>query len=175
MQVSTIDGFQGQEADVIIVSTVRGGQTRGGVGFLADVRRMNVALTRAKRSLWIIGQVRALRRSEMWEKLVDDAEARGCVIKDVDPRELFRDTVPVPEQERAMEDLTRGRARGFRGGGSRGGADTRREPPRVGGRGGHEGIQHGYALPPPPPPGPLPGGVSGGEGRGRAAGLAEDI
>jgi len=70
VQVSTIDGFQGQESDVIIVSTVRGGGNSGGVGFLADVRRMNVALTRAKRSLWVVGQVDALRRSEMWRQLV---------------------------------------------------------------------------------------------------------
>ena len=84
VRVSTVDGFQGQEADVIIFSTVRGsrsgnvgtrgGAGGGGIGFLADVRRVNVALTRAKRALWIVGKCDVLRNgSEVWGRLVEDA------------------------------------------------------------------------------------------------------
>ena len=54
-------GSQGKEADIVIFSCVRAHDRRSGVGFLADVRRMNVALTRARRSLWIIGHSATLK------------------------------------------------------------------------------------------------------------------
>lgn len=57
--VHTIDGVQGQEKDVIILSTVR----TNGIGFLSDYQRMNVALTRAKRALYILGNFTSLQVS----------------------------------------------------------------------------------------------------------------
>jgi senataxin len=81
---NTVDGFQGQEKDIIILSCVRGGNGEGGgIGFLSDVRRMNVALTRARSSLFILGDSRALRTNESWGKLVEDATERG-VLREVD-------------------------------------------------------------------------------------------
>ena len=61
VQINTIDGYQGQESDVIIFSTVRGSGD-GGIGFLSDIRRLNVAITRAKKALYIVGRVGKLRR-----------------------------------------------------------------------------------------------------------------
>lgn len=51
LYINTVDAFQGQERDVIIMSCVRA--SSHGVGFVADIRRMNVALTRARRALWV--------------------------------------------------------------------------------------------------------------------------
>ncbi len=47
--IETVDSFQGKQLDVIILSCVRASEGKASVGFLADVRRMNVAITRAKR------------------------------------------------------------------------------------------------------------------------------
>lgn len=54
VSINTVDGFQGQERDVIIVSLVRSNEN-GDIGFLRDLRRINVAMTRARMKLIIIG------------------------------------------------------------------------------------------------------------------------
>ena len=56
--VNTVDGYQGSERDIIIISCVRSGS---GIGFLADSQRLNVALTRAKHGLIVIGDFQNLR------------------------------------------------------------------------------------------------------------------
>ncbi|TFK40652.1 SEN1 N terminal-domain-containing protein [Crucibulum laeve] len=81
---NTVDGFQGQEKDIIILSCVRAGPGLQSVGFLSDVRRMNVALTRAKSSLFIIGNAPTLERSDnTWREIVLDARTRSS-LTDVD-------------------------------------------------------------------------------------------
>ncbi|KAG6543891.1 hypothetical protein Mapa_014731 [Marchantia paleacea] len=77
--INTVDAFQGQERDVIMMSCVRA--STHGVGFVADIRRMNVALTRARRSLWVIGNATALLQSEDWAALLADAKTRGCFVE----------------------------------------------------------------------------------------------
>ena len=76
-----MDGFQGQEKDIIILSCVRSGPNLNSIGFLKDARRMNVALTRAKSSLFVIGNATTLERGdERWRTIVQDARMRGFVI-----------------------------------------------------------------------------------------------
>ncbi|KAJ1675825.1 DEAD-box type RNA helicase [Spiromyces aspiralis] len=72
---NTIDGFQGQEKDIIIFSCVRAGGS--GVGFLADTRRMNVGLTRARKSLFVLGNSKFLNTHPLWRQLIEDSARRG--------------------------------------------------------------------------------------------------
>ena len=71
---NTTDAFQGRESEIIIFSCVRA--STQGIGFLRDIRRMNVGLTRAKSSLWILGNSEALIQGEFWRALVNDAKSR---------------------------------------------------------------------------------------------------
>lgn len=71
--------IQGQERDIVIFSSVRA-HSKGGVGFLADVRRMNVALTRARRALYILGSTEALSVSPPWKALIENAVLRQAVV-----------------------------------------------------------------------------------------------
>ncbi|KAK8139529.1 hypothetical protein PG984_000652 [Apiospora sp. TS-2023a] len=75
IEFNTTDAFQGRECEIIIFSCVRASPT-GGIGFMTDIRRMNVGLTRAKSSLWILGDSRALVQGEFWNKLIEDAKVR---------------------------------------------------------------------------------------------------
>eukprot|EP00898_Chlorokybus_atmophyticus_P006981 jgi/Chlat1/7284/Chrsp58S06911 len=79
VHISTVDSYQGQECDVIIFSCVRA-SAKGGVGFVADTRRLNVALTRARRSLWVLGSAKSLMQVPVWDALVQDAHERGCFV-----------------------------------------------------------------------------------------------
>ena len=66
--INTIDGFQGQERDVVFISLVRSNDD-GKIGFLSELRRMNVAMTRARMKLVIIGSAATLTRHPFYEKL----------------------------------------------------------------------------------------------------------
>lgn len=73
MKVSTIDSFQGQENEAIIISLVRS-NTEGNIGFLKDYRRMNVALTRAKRKLIVIGDSGTLGNDKFYGEFLNYVE-----------------------------------------------------------------------------------------------------
>ena len=82
VDVNTIDGFQGQERQVIIFSSVRAseeGSDSSSIGFMGSVQRMNVALTRAKHGLVVCISRPALESNKLWGSLISDAETRGCL------------------------------------------------------------------------------------------------
>ena len=79
---NTTDSFQGRESEVIIFSCVRASSGRG-IGFLADIRRMNVGITRAKASLWVLGNARSLAQGEFWGRMIQDARDRKLYIDDI--------------------------------------------------------------------------------------------
>jgi superfamily I DNA and/or RNA helicase len=70
VSVNTVDGFQGQERDIIVISLVRSNEN-GEIGFLRDLRRMNVAITRARMKLIIVGDSSTMTRHPFYKKLFD--------------------------------------------------------------------------------------------------------
>ena len=74
ISINTVDGFQGQERDIIMISLVRAND-EGQIGFLRDLRRMNVAITRAKMKLIILGDASTLTRHPFYKKLYEYIEA----------------------------------------------------------------------------------------------------
>mgnify|MGYP001082440258 FL=1 len=77
--VHTVDGFQGQERDVILISLVRANEN-GKIGFLNDLRRMNVAITRARMKLMIMGDASTLTRHAFYKELYNYISQRGKII-----------------------------------------------------------------------------------------------
>ena len=80
VEVNTVDAFQGREANIVIFSCVRAAGSKG-IGFLSDVRRMNVALTRAKNFLFVIARCSSIDVNPYWRDLVYHARETNAVIK----------------------------------------------------------------------------------------------
>ncbi len=85
LEIDTVDGFQGREKEAIVISLVRSNLT-GELGFLTDTRRMNVALTRARRKLLVIGDSSTLANHPFYLRLLDYFEREGAygTVWDVD-------------------------------------------------------------------------------------------
>jgi hypothetical protein len=77
IRVSTVDSFQGQESDFVVFSAVRAGSSH--IGFLKDMQRLNVAITRAKHALIIVCDVRTMETNEGWRSLIRSANVRGLL------------------------------------------------------------------------------------------------
>jgi len=76
MRVSTIDSFQGQEMETVVLSLVRSNDD-GNIGFLKDYRRMNVAITRAKEQLYVIGDSATIGADPFYNAFLTYVEKHG--------------------------------------------------------------------------------------------------
>ncbi|XP_043696346.1 uncharacterized protein LOC122646811 isoform X1 [Telopea speciosissima] len=105
VKVNSIDGFQGSEEDIIVISTVRS-NSWGSIGFLSNLQRANVALTRAKHCLWILGNEKTLINSgSIWSELVNDAQRRQCFFNADDDKDLAKAILQVKQELDQLDDL----------------------------------------------------------------------
>ena len=100
VEVASVDAFQGREKDFIVLSCVRSNDNQG-IGFLSDHRRLNVALTRAKYGLVIIGNPKVLNKNELWHHLLIHFKEKNCLVEGpLNNLKLFLQHLPKPRQSR---------------------------------------------------------------------------
>ena len=116
IRVGTVDSFQGQETGVVLFSAVRS-NSMNELGFLRDKRRLNVAITRARRGLVLVGDAKALQSCRHWDALISSCESRGCLIdssdafpasnstSSVNMSTLLSETKRNPSVEEALDEL----------------------------------------------------------------------
>jgi regulator of nonsense transcripts 1 len=80
IEVASVDAFQGREKDYILVSCVRSSETQG-IGFLSDPRRLNVALTRARLGMIVMGNPRVLSKNPLWAALLLHFKEYDCLVE----------------------------------------------------------------------------------------------
>jgi predicted DNA helicase len=102
VEINTVDGFQGREKDVIVFSAVRSAES---IGFLADVRRVNVAITRAKFALWVVASKSCLERNECWSSFINYCSSKGKLFdcKDFNEVSEYFD----PKSQKKLESSSR--------------------------------------------------------------------
>ncbi|KAJ8527747.1 hypothetical protein K7X08_015198 [Anisodus acutangulus] len=105
VKVKSIDGFQGGEEDIIIISTVRS-NCGGSIGFMSSFERTNVALTRARHCLWILGnELTLLKSNSVWEALVLDAKDRQCFFHADEDNDMRTTILDVKKEYDQLDDL----------------------------------------------------------------------
>mmetsp|Transcript_103475 Transcript_103475/g.179644 ORF Transcript_103475/g.179644 Transcript_103475/m.179644 type:complete len:923 (+) Transcript_103475:47-2815(+) len=89
VDVNTVDGFQGREKDTVIVSTVRANTESKSIGFVQDKRRMNVACTRARKNLWVVGRADVLKVNPDWKAFILEQERATRLLRVSPPFDDF--------------------------------------------------------------------------------------
>lgn len=110
VEVNSVDGYQGREKEMIILSSVRANED-GKVGFLADWRRLNVALTRAKRGIVVFGSVPTLRNDPVWSAWIDHMQLVGAYHGDAEQL-MDATAVDLTELEAALAEAVAGEQQG---------------------------------------------------------------
>lgn len=80
IEIASVDAFQGREKDIIIMSCVRSNEHQG-IGFLNDPRRLNVALTRAKYGIIIVGNPKVLSKQQLWNNLLNFYKEKKVLVE----------------------------------------------------------------------------------------------